>query len=76
MAELSKNQMEYVSKISEANIEKEKGNTDAAIEILNGLWKGIPEPKYDYKESFLVVWAMIEIAIDIKTKDNGVPGGL
>lgn len=64
MAELSKNQIEYVKKISKAEIERDNGNINIAIEQLNDLWREIPEPKYEYKESFLVAWSMIETAID------------
>lgn len=69
MAELSKNQMDYMQKISKAESERNSGNVDLAVEMLNELWDGIPEPKYEYKESFLVVWSMIETAIGAKDKE-------
>ncbi len=69
MAELSKNQMEYIQKIGEAEAERNNGNVDLAIEMLNELWEKIPEPKYEYKESFLVAWSMIETAIGTKNED-------
>lgn len=69
MAELSKNQIEYVNKISEAESERENGNVDLAIKMLNELWEGIPEPKYEYRESFLVAWSMIETAIGMKNTE-------
>ena len=66
MAELSKGQIEYVNMITKARMEKRDGNTEKAIGKLEELWEEIPETKYDYKESFLVVWALMEIAIEIK----------
>lgn len=69
MAELSKDQMEYINKIGEAELKRNDGNVDVAIEMLNQLWRDIPDPKYVYKESFLVAWSMIETAIRIKDTD-------
>ena len=66
MAELSKNQNEYINKIGYAELERDNGNIDLAIKMLNELWMDIPEPKYEYKESFLVAWSMIETAIRAK----------
>lgn len=66
MAELSKNQIEYINQIDKAELERNNGNVDLAIEWLNDLWRGIPEPKYEYSESFLVAWSMIETAIRMK----------
>ena len=66
MAELSKNQIEYINKIGKAELERNNGTVDLAVEMLKELWKGIPEPKYVYKESFLVAWSMIETAIGMK----------
>lgn len=63
MAELSKNQIDYINKIGEAELQRNNGNVDLAVEMLNKLWKEIPEPKYVYAESFLVAWSMIETAI-------------
>ncbi len=69
MAELSKNQMDYIKKIGEAESERNNGNVDLAVEMLNELWEKIPEPKYEYKESFLVAWSMIETAIGSRNED-------
>ena len=69
MAELSKNQMEYIREIGKAELERDNGNVNIAIEKLRELWKEIPESKYEYKESFLVAWSMIETAISIKDID-------
>lgn len=68
MPELSKNQMDYMQKIGKAWTERNNGNVDLAVEMLNELWKGIPEPKYVYAESFLVAETMIETAIGAKNK--------
>lgn len=66
MAELSKNQMDYINKIGEIELERNNGNVDLAVKMLNELWSEIPEPKYEYSESFLVAWSMIETAIGMK----------
>ena len=66
MAELSKNQIEYIRQIGKAEIERDNGNVNIAIEQLRELWRGIPEKKYEYAESFLVAWSMMETAISIK----------
>lgn len=66
MSELSKNQMDYIQKIGEAELERNNGNVDVAVKRLNELWEGIPEPKYEYKESYLVAWSMIETALRTK----------
>ena len=63
MAELSKNQMDYMKRIGKAIVARNSGNVELAVEMLNDLWNGIPEPKYVYAESFLVAEAMIETAI-------------
>ena len=66
MPELSKDQMDYIQRIGEAELERNNGNVDFAVNRLNELWKEIPEPKYDYKESYLVAWSMIETALRTK----------
>ena len=58
MPELSKDQMDYILRIGEAELERNNGNVDFAVKRLNELWEEIPEPKYDYKESYLVAWSM------------------
>ncbi|MBP3351945.1 MAG: hypothetical protein J6L65_06015 [Lachnospiraceae bacterium] len=58
MPELSKDQMDYIQRIGEAELERNNGNVDFAVKRLNELWEEIPEPKYDYKESYLVAWSM------------------
>lgn len=69
MPELSKDQMDYIQRIGEAELERNNGNVDFAVNRLNELWKEIPEPKYDYKESYLVAWSMIETALRTKNID-------
>ena len=69
MAELSKDQNEYINYIGDVEFERDKGNVDFAIKRLNELWEAIPEPKYEYRESFLVAWSMIETAISIKNTE-------
>lgn len=66
MAELSKNQMDYIQKIGEAELERNNGNIDVAVKRLNALWEGIPEPQYGYKESYLVAWSMIETSMPLR----------
>lgn len=69
MAELSKNQMDYIIRIGKAELERDNGNSDIAVKMLTELWEEIPEPKYEYKESFLVAWSMIETAIRAKNTE-------
>ena len=50
--------MDYIQRIGEAELERNNGNVDFAVKRLDELWEEIPEPKYDYKESYLVAWSM------------------
>jgi len=47
-----------------------KGDHSAAIQLLTDAWEKLPEGKYEYDESFIIVWYILDNAIECRDIDT------
>ncbi|WP_256217083.1 hypothetical protein [Bacillus sp. 491mf] len=61
----------YIEKLMDrSNDEWDKNNFEKSILLLEEAWEEIPEDKNIYDESFLIVWGILEISIQIGDYDR------
>ena len=52
--------------MDESNVQYDKGEYRKSIQLLIDAWNELPGEKVQYDESFLIVWGILEICIQIK----------
>lgn len=55
--------------MDESNVKFENGQYEESIRKLIEAWNTLPESKYIYDESFLIVWGILDIAILIHNEE-------
>jgi tetratricopeptide (TPR) repeat protein len=49
-----------------SNAEWDNENFEKSVTLLERAWDELPEPKEIYDESFLIIWGILDISIEIK----------
>ncbi|WP_059172938.1 hypothetical protein [Bacillus sp. FJAT-27445] len=52
--------------IKKSNVEYDKGNLGESISLLELAWDELPDSKVNYDESFLIIWDILHVAIELK----------
>jgi hypothetical protein len=66
MAYVDGDKGQYIKELMETSDEEwRKGNKEYSISLLEKAWDELPEDKYVYDESFLIIWYILMSAIEI-----------
>lgn len=55
--------------MDESNVQYDKGEYRKSIDLLIDAWNELPNDKVQYDESFLIIWGILEISIQINEID-------
>jgi tetratricopeptide (TPR) repeat protein len=61
----------YIQELMDrSNAEWDKSDFEKSVSLLEQAWVELPEPKEIYDESFLIIWGILDIAIQIEDLDR------